>query len=274
MPSYWQREYNPRVTIRDAQQYFDAWKHRATRARDTLQGHLNVAYAMGDRERLDLFRAKSPLGTVIFIHGGYWRAFGKDEFSWVANEFVANGLSVAVLSYPHLPLAHLSDISLSIEKALSFLGRDLLSASERSRLVLLGHSAGAQLAAQYLASSGADSTKLNVDGIVCVSGVFDLFPVLQAGIFASVDPLLTELYAASPLYAPPPKRGEVLLVVGADESNEFHRQSERFAAAWGERVTGLVQIPAQHHFSVIDELCNIESVLTRGVLGMFAQTTP
>ena len=269
-PSYWQREYSPRHTITNSQKYFDGWTERAASTRRQLHGRIDVAYGSDPRERLDLFRGRASAGTLIFIHGGYWRAFSKDDFSWVADIFVKAGLTVAVLSYPLIPVAHLSDISRSISKAMNFLMRELLSAEERSRLVLAGHSAGAQLAAHFLASSATDAAAAcKLDAIVCVSGLFDLIPVGRAGIFGAMDLLPGELYAASPLYLPPPDHAAVLLAVGAEETREFHRQSERCADAWSERVTGLIRIPERNHFSVIDELYDAETLLSSQVLSLF-----
>jgi arylformamidase len=268
-PSYWQHEYSPRATILDSQDYFDAWAARAALTRQQIQGRLDVAYGSGARERLDVFRGQASSGTLIFIHGGYWRAFGKEDFSWVADTFVKAGLTVVVLSYPLIPTAHMADISRSISRAINFLARELLSAQELTTLVVAGHSAGAQLAAHYLASSSKEAAQRKLDAIVCISGVFDLFPVSHAGVFAGMDMPPNELHAACPLYLPPPDRGSVLLALGADETREFHRQSERFADAWSKRVTGLIRIPGRHHFSVIDDLYDAGSDLSQLVLGLF-----
>jgi arylformamidase len=268
-PSYWRHEYSPRATILDSQRYFDTWAERAALTREKLQGRIDVAYGSGARERLDVFRGQAPSGTLIFIHGGYWRAFGKEDFSWVAETFVKAGLTVVVLSYPLIPAAHMADISRSISKAVSFIAHELLTAQERARLVIAGHSAGAQLAALYLASSAEDAAGRKLDAIACISGVFDLFPLSHAGIFAGMDMPPNELHAASPLYLAPPERGSVLLALGAEETREFHRQSERLADAWSPCVTGLLRIPARHHFSVIDDLYDAQSTLTQEVLGLF-----
>ena len=55
------------------------------------------------------------------------------------------------------------------------------------------------------------------------------------------------------IIALPPDHAAVLLALGALETREFHRQSDRCADAWGERVTGLLRVPERHHFSVIDD---------------------
>lgn len=271
-PSYWQRQYSPRVAVADSQRYFDAWRDRAAQTRRRLPGQLDRAYGSGRRERLDVFhRQGGPAsGTLIFIHGGYWRAFGKEDFSWVADEFVARGISVAVLSYPLLPEADLLTIGRSISRAMEFLTTELLGVAERARLVMVGHSAGAHLAAQYVASSvGGPPLRFTPAAVVGVSGLYDLLPVHCAGKFEDGGPNPGELYDASPLYAQPPERSAVLVAVGADESREFQRQSERLVDAWQPRVCGYLRVAHRNHFSVIDDLVDPRSELFRNALGFF-----
>jgi arylformamidase len=269
--SYWQYQYNPRITIADYQRYFDAWRNRAALTRRRLAGQLDIAYGSGKRDRLDFFRPQTgpASGTLIFIHGGYWRVFGKEDFSWVADEFVSRGISVAVLSYPLLPEADLSTIRRSISRAIEHLTIELLNVAERTRLVVVGHSAGAHLAAQYVASCGPQSLQLPPAAVVGVSGLYDLLPVHCAGNFADSASNPGELYDASPLYLRPPERSVVLVAVGADESREFQRQSERLADAWEPRVCGFLRVPQRNHFSVIDDLADERSELFRQALGLF-----
>jgi arylformamidase len=269
--SYWQHQYGPRVTVADSQRYFDGWRDRAAQARQSLAGQLDIAYGSGKRERLDLFRRPegAASGTLVFIHGGYWRAFGKEDFSWVADPFVARGISVAVLSYPLMPEADLPTIRRAISRAFECLTTDLLTARERARLVVVGHSAGAYLATQYVTSSGQPSFQFTPKAIVGVSGLYDLLPVYCAGHLADGVSNPGELYDASPLYAHPPGGGAVLVAVGADESREFQRQSERLVDAWEPRVCGFLRIPRRNHFSVIGDLADESSELFLKVLAFF-----
>jgi arylformamidase len=270
-PSYWQHQYNPRLTVADSQRYFDAWRDRAAQTRRRVAGQLDIAYGSGKRERLDFFRRQTgpASGTLVFIHGGYWRAFGKKDFSWVADEFVSRGISVAVLSYPLLPDSDLPTIRRSIARAIEYLMTELLNTAERAKLVVVGHSAGAHLAAQYVASSGPQSLQFPPEAVVGVSGLYDLLPVHCAGNFADKASNPGELYEASPLYLPPPERSVVLVAVGADESREFQRQSERLVDAWQSRVCGFLRVPQRNHFSVIDDMADERSELFRQVLGLF-----
>jgi arylformamidase len=264
--AYWEDEYNPRWRIPDSQRYFDTWHARAARARERLGGALDIPYGPHPRERLDLFRAPSPRGTLVFIHGGYWRAFGKEAQSWLAEPFVSAGITVAIPSYPLAPAARLAHIVGSVSRAFAHLHRALLGNEERRRIVVAGHSAGAHLAACLLATG--DGSGPHPDAIVCLSGIFDLLPLLRTRMLESMGWQPDELHAVSPLFMPQPRAGTVILAVGGEESWEFHNQSARLARSWGERVTALLQPAGRHHYSILEALEDPSDDLGRAV---FAQ---
>jgi arylformamidase len=268
--NYWDQQYNPRLAVQDSQQYFDRWRESARQARATLTGHIDGPYGAHERERLDVFRAAAPRGTLVFLHGGYWRAFGKEDFSWIAAPFVQAGITVVVPSYPLCPSAPLPAICQSVAKAMSYIASSVLTPAERERVVLAGHSAGAHLAAYYLSRFAADAdSMLDLSAVVCISGVFDLLPLLHVQFLDGMGWDAAGLHEVSPLYQLVPDRAKVILAVGEAESRDFHRQSERLADAWAERCTGVLSIADRNHFSVLDTLSEPDSLLARLMLDLF-----
>jgi arylformamidase len=265
--AYWESEYNPRGRVPDSQHYFDSWIARAASARERLGGTLDVSYGAHPRERLDVFHAASPRGTLVFIHGGYWRAFGKEAQSWIAEAFLRDGITVAIPSYPLAPAARLSEIVDSMSRALAHLRGSVLTGEERQKIVVAGHSAGAHLAACLLALAAAEGS--GPDAIVCLSGVFDLHPLLHTHMLKDMGWHPDELHAVSPLFMPMPPRGAVVLAVGGDESEEFHTQSTRMARAWSERVVAVVRPSGRNHYSILEGLEDASCELRRAVLGLF-----
>jgi arylformamidase len=263
-PGFWEIEYNPRWRIPDSQRWFDAWRTRAADARGKLAGMLDIPYGPHSRERLDLFRAPAPRGTLVFIHGGYWRAFDKEAQSWIAEPFVRAGVTVAIPNYPLAPGVRLTDIVDSIARASAHLQSSLLTGDERRRLVVVGHSAGAHLAACLLAA-GRDGGR-PPDAIVCISGVFDLLPLLHTQMLGDMGWDAGGLQAVSPLFMLPPKQGAVVLAVGSEESEEFHTQSTRLARAWSGRVTTVLRPQGRHHYSILEGLVDPEHELHQAVL--------
>jgi arylformamidase len=263
------REYNPRVQISNFGDFFARWKTQALKTRESLEGRLNLAYGTAPAETLDFFpaaRANSPL--LIFIHGGYWRALDKADFSWVAPPYVAAGISVAVLNYALAPRTPVPEIVHQIRRACAWvfcsartLGFDL------DRIFCSGHSAGGHLTAMMLATEwaamSASLPQRLLAGALTISGVFDLQPLTQAE-FLRKDLGLDENAAReiSPAFLGLHNDVPLLRAVGALESGEFHRQSELIAAHWPSAcTTGLIDVPGCDHFSVCDALATPGSVL-------------
>src|SRR5512134_3528949 len=99
-PEYCEAQYNVRAAIPDHAQYFARWKEASRAARLALPCHLDVAYGASPEETLDVFPARGTSRALLtFIHGGFWRALHKDDFSFVAQPFVARGVTVAVINY-------------------------------------------------------------------------------------------------------------------------------------------------------------------------------
>jgi arylformamidase len=268
--NHWEREYNPRIGAREPERCFDSWRIRAAQARATLDCRTDIAYGAHERERLDLFRSPVPRGALVFLHGGYWRAFGKEDFSWIAAPFVQAGISVVIPSYPLCPLASLTEIGGSVARAMEYVVGSVLTSAERRRIILAGHSAGAHLAAHYAAHPSEHGVvPAIVDALVCVSGIFDLLPLLHAEFLHGMGWEAAELHAMSPLYACPPPIGGLVLAFGSDESREFRRQSERFAEAWTSPGTRVLAIPGKDHFAVLEDMCAADGVLARATTALF-----
>ena len=73
-----------------------------------------AAYGPGPRERLDVFaprRSKAPV--LVWLHGGYWRALGKGDQSFVAPPFTAAGALVVVPGYALCPAVRVERQDLS-----------------------------------------------------------------------------------------------------------------------------------------------------------------
>ena len=99
--------------IPDAQTLVAKWPERAATFRASWsQKQLDIAYGKNPRQRFDLFLPDNLAGEVakglaVFIHGGYWRAFAKDDWSHLAAGLLEHGLAVALPSYrlaPEVPL--------------------------------------------------------------------------------------------------------------------------------------------------------------------------
>ena len=114
-----------------------------------VEGHLFASVA-GQELRLDLFRPVGdhpPLPGVVVIHGGSWQSGSREDLPELNRYLAARGYVVAAVSYrfaPRFPFpAARDDVTAAITFLKSNAGRLGLDAR---RLVLVGRSAGAQLA--------------------------------------------------------------------------------------------------------------------------------
>jgi arylformamidase len=95
----------------------------------------------------------------------------------------------------------------------------------------------------------------------CISGVFDLGPLIETSINNALHLDLATAKAASPLFWSSPQRGSLDAVVGENESAEFLRQSRTIVDRWGKAglATQFGTIPGANHFTAIAPLTDPNS---------------
>ena len=263
-------EYLPSLSIPDAGKIFESWKTRAAATRAELPFKANVRYGSHPREVMDFYPAENARGCVVFIHGGYWLEFSKVETSWVAKGFVGQGISVALINYPLCPEVTIGQIRTSCAKAFAHLYKNVFSVAERRAVVVSGHSAGGYLAASHLVEDWGPHG-LPVDpivGIVALSGVFDVAPLIKTSLNTSLR-LDDALAKALNLIAMQPRGvAKLLLAVGEQESAEFHRQSTDLSNSWAGLAPQLINVAGTNHFTILDELAAPSGALNRLAVAM------
>lgn len=268
-PDWLDREYNNRARVSDNEAYLARWARESLAVRERGEAMLDLPYGEAAGETLDIFPAALNTGeaapVLFFIHGGYWRALDKSDHSFLAPAFQRLGACVVVPNYALCPGNSVPGITLQMVKALAWTQRRIAAhGGDPQRITVAGHSAGGQLAAMMLACRwaevGADLPAALVRNALCISGLFDLAPLHQAPFMQPVLQLTPEqVQRASPARLPSPGlhegRGQLVAVVGGEESSEYHRQNRLIRAAWGERVVPVCEeLPGLHHFSVVDAL--------------------
>jgi arylformamidase len=272
-----EREYNPRATIANFAAIFAQWKLRAEQARADSRPRLDLAYGASAAEKLDFFPAAAaeaghpapalaPL--LIFIHGGYWRALDKADFSWVAPPYAAAGIAAAVLNYGLAPKTPLAEIVAQVRRALAWLHMHAEELGvDRARIFCAGHSAGGHLTAMMLATDWpAIAPGLPphlLAGAMTISGLFDLEPLTHAD-FLRQDLALDAAGARqlSPAYLPLQGAAPLLRALGALETAEFHRQSELIAQHWPSVcAAALIDVPQCNHLTVCEAFASPGNML-------------
>jgi len=259
------REYNNRGKVPDYQRYYDDWEARSRSFRDSARRvHLDVAFGPGEFENLDLFPAEASGGPLhIYIHGGYWQWMYKDTFSFLGKAFVEGGAAFAALNYPLCPSVTMEALIHRIRAACAFLYREAPRFGySPDKLHVSGHSAGGHLTAMILATDwndfGPGLPKDLVKSGISISGVFDIERLLFIDIGDALQLDAEGAKRVSPLYLEPATKAPLVLAVGGDEGDEFHRQTQIMADAWmpyGVPIE-MMDLPGKNHFSIVNTLAD------------------
>ena len=265
-PAWYDAQYNNRARIPEHPAILAHWAEASARAYRRPGWVLDLPYGDGAAERLDLLPAAWPDAPVlVYIHGGYWRALGKRDQSFVAPPFADAGAMVVLLDYALCPAVTIEHIVLQTVKALAWVHANAAAhGADPGRIVVAGHSAGGHLATMLLAcdwpSVAPGLPPDLVKAALSISGLYDLEPLRHAP-FLSADIGLSAASALrlSPAAMPAPAHGALATVVGGEESQEFLRQADLIAQAWGSRVVAAERVPGRNHMDVLHELADPKS---------------
>src|SRR5579862_5921863 len=100
-----EREYALRARHPERGAIYEGFARRSEQLRASVAGFRTLRYAESAPCAIDFFPApgarKAPL--FIFIHGGYWRALERSNFSFLAAPWIARGAHVALIGYELAP---------------------------------------------------------------------------------------------------------------------------------------------------------------------------
>lgn len=179
----------------------------------------DLAYGDDPRQRLDIYLPEQhppiqPLParpTLIFVPGGCWGAcetYPKEDYRFVADAFTAQGYAVVIPDYRLYPAVKFATIIGDVRDAVEWVARHgAQHGLNTDALVLMGHSAGAQMTAlltldeSYLTAD----TRSRLKGYVGLAGPYDFLPFTK-----SYQP---DLFGPEPLYP----ASQPVNFVGGDE---------------------------------------------------------
>ena len=196
-----------------------------------------IPYGSLPRQKLDLYlprQVAAPAPVVIFFYGGGWEEGSRGDYRFVGAALAAKGIAVAIPDYRVYPEvvfpSFVEDGALAakwVQDNAAGLGGD------PRRLYLMGHSAGAHIAAmlslnhKYLEAAGFD--RRAVAGLIGLSGPYDFLPLKSARlkeIFGDPAPRLTQPIDFVDSSAPP-----ALLVTGSADETVNPGNSKRLTEA-------------------------------------------
>ncbi len=267
----WDDAYDNRGYIENAEGYPPKWTIQAKGFRATAhtagRAELDVSYGKEEREVLDIFHPKSSSrGLLVFVHGGYWRAFDKSYWSHLASGPLEHGWSVCIPSYTLAPDVRISRITRQIAQAIRF-SADRIDGPIR----LGGHSAGGHLVTRMVCKDTLlpIACQGRIEHVVSISGVHDLRPLLKIKLNETLQLDAAEAASESPALLKPTGKFSLTCWVGEKERPEFLRQNDLLFDNWSDAgvLTKRVRDPHKHHFNVIEELALLHSPLTHELSG-------
>jgi arylformamidase len=265
-----EREYSPSSVIGGHYaSYVERYRAESTRARQALRVERDLRYGAAPRALIDYFpappSARAP-GLIVYFHGGYWQELSKEDSAFLAPAWHAAGFAHAVVGYTLAPDASVPEIVAECRAAVTWLqahaGRFGFDAGG---MVLAGSSAGG-----YLAAACAGAAPVALRGIVPVSGIFDVSPLVGTSINDALG-LDTAIAASLDLLRAGPRFPPAVVAWGEIETGAFKSQSRAFAARLTADATRCVslEVPGRNHFDVILELGNPASALFAAARALF-----
>ncbi len=165
-----------------------------------------LAYGTDDRQRLDVYRPvkvakgsdESKPAIIVYLYGGSWRSGERGYYRFVGEAFANLGFPVVVPDYRLYPDVTFPAFVTDAAKAVAWVQANAETiGGDGDRLILVGHSAGAHIAAllaldsAYLQEAGVPSDAIR--GVVGLAGPYAFDPLAYdwtRPVFADSDPRL------------------------------------------------------------------------------------
>ena len=251
------RDYMNSAFIPEGDSFYPRWQAEAAAFRGLMarRSRLNVPYGPGARQAFDHFQPEGPArGLMVFVHGGYWLACGREDYSHLAAGALARGWACALPSYTLATDARIAAMTGEIAGAVR-----AASAMVAGPVVVTGHSAGGHLAARM----GCADLAVPVARVVPISPLADLAPLMQTEMNGNLQIDAAEADSESPARLALRAGVQAHVWVGGQERPAFLWQARTLSEAWNCPWT--VE-PGRHHFDVIDGLTDPNSALMAACL--------
>lgn len=209
----------------------------------------DIQYGKHSRSTLDLFPLEQAKKTVIFIHGGYWQWCDKSDFALIVPYVLAKGAQCVLLEYNLAPQSKISDITSQVNQALNFIREQDWKTDE---VVLIGHSAGAHLAALSLGHP-------LISEMVLLSGIYDLEPIQSTHINHALTLSSEDILKYSPVHQSKRITIPCSILCGELELDELKWQSQNYFENKRQQDQDFVSfklISGVNHYSILEYYFN------------------
>jgi arylformamidase len=226
------------------------------------------------RNFLDIYHPKDGknLPVLVFIHGGGWKHGDKSTYQKLGKDYAEKNFVTVIINYRLSPgskhPAHVQDCAAAVAWVFKNIGE---YGGNPRRIIIMGHSAGAHLAAlltldsKYLGKYIIGTRRLA--GVICISGVYDIKADGEKENFPGYQFPLEKMYndafgsdreawqQASPINYSKGEIPPLLILYGKREAPYMKKQSANFYASLKEKSAPveIVEIPYANHISIISD---------------------
>lgn len=215
-------------------------------------GETGIAYGPEERQMLDIYHPVRPdlsKPVIVFFYGGSWKNGERGSYRFVGQSFAAEGFTVVIPDYRLYPEVRFPGFVQDGAAAVAWVSDNLdRPAGSNSGIVLIGHSAGAHIAAllaldeHYLRRAGASPDVL--EGVVGLAGPYAFDPLRYRStkpIFESAEDPDTARPVTFVRAGPPP----TLLLHGLEDRTVWPLHSEDLAARLAEAGNQVSYLPLE-----------------------------
>jgi arylformamidase len=266
------RNFDQRGWIPNAEEIIARHIERSRRTREKLSFIPNLRYGEHPHEVLDFFpTARKDAPIQVFVHGGAWKNFGKDDYSFPAESFVPAGFNTVILNFSKLPHVRLPEMVDQVRRGVAWVYKNAgRYGGNPERLYISAHSSGAHLTGNTLLTdwSALGCPPDTVKAAACVSGPYDLEPVMlsQRSSYVALDK--AEVAALSVMRHTDRIPCPVTVAYADGDTDEFQRQSREFANALARsgRLAGCKRLSGFNHFELMEQFGEPKGGLVQFIL--------
>lgn len=268
------QEYDLRHSVPDPTPFRNFYSASNKLAAQTLTCHDKIPYGPSLDETLDIFPVeKKGARVLVFIHGGYWRSKHSHDYHFVALGPHRKDILTVVVNYSLCPKVRIDEISRQCRAAIVWIKKNIHHyGGDPNAIVVVGHSAGGQQAAQLLSTPWQADYGISqpIKGAMAISGLFDLRPLQYSFLQPKLMLDSITIQRESPLFQYPHAAPHFTISVGDEEPAEFLRQSKDYYQGWREHsLPGAYFEQEANHYTAINGLTQANSRLMDEVVSLF-----
>jgi acetyl esterase/lipase len=230
----------------------------------------DIAYGDGPRAKYDLYlpddvSPQSPV--VVFFYGGGWSDGSKKTYLFVGQSLASEGIIVAIVDYRLYPQVVFPGFVEDGAQAVAAISRAAVEGQHgipvgKHPLFLMGHSAGAQIAAllttdtSYFSKTGFNRSKLN--GFIGLAGPYNFLPLREEK-YKRIFP--EKIRAKSqPIHFVSGIEPPMMLIAGRDDTTVVPENSISFAQKLRQKGV-LIQLELYNGVDHVDAISSLATAL-------------